>query len=155
LIVELADEPPTGGDDLGTPCAPAGTTGTVTRRRALAPDARTEIRLVKRVGQQPQQERAGADGTRIPRGPASRRRRHAGIDAAPPRARPHPSARPRRHHRVPGHAPGVWSPGDGARCTAWFRYASPAINAATITNATSTSSTVTSVVPFGAPIFPR
>jgi hypothetical protein len=58
--------------------------------------------------------------------------------------------------RVPGVSRGgMRSPRGGARRAAWFRYASPAINAVTITSATSTSSTVTSVVTLGAPIFPR
>src|SRR5262249_13128400 len=62
-------------------------------------------------------------------------------------------------HRAPSHVPGVLgggvrSPGGGARCAAWFRYASPPINAATITSATSTSRRVTSVVTLGAPILP-
>src|SRR5262249_41653786 len=48
----------------------------------------------------------------------------------------------RAQDHVAGVSGGVGSPGGGARCAAWSRYAPPPINAATITSATSTSSTV-------------
>jgi hypothetical protein len=49
LVVELAGEPPTRGDDLGRRRAPADRRGAVARR-PLAPYEGAEVGLVERVG---------------------------------------------------------------------------------------------------------
>src|SRR5262249_7755233 len=71
------------------------------------------------------------DATRSPRRASA---------APPPRGRRSPTSTPSVRDldadRAPGHVPvvsgEVRSPGGGARCATWFRYASPAIHAATI-----------------------
>src|SRR5262249_54284513 len=68
-LVQLAREPPPGGDHLGGAPTGAEPTGPGTRPRPLATHAGAEVGLVDRVGEQPQEQRTGADGalTTLPR----------------------------------------------------------------------------------------
>jgi hypothetical protein len=62
LIVQLAREPPTGGDHLGGSPARSEPTGPGARHGTPTAHLRAEVRLIQRR-EQPQQQRTRADGT--------------------------------------------------------------------------------------------